>query len=129
MYQYQWSTEKSRPTSSSLPSAYMNRISFRLHEILDCVSFSRRTFFHIQKLYQHTGDAVKPRSEFTGRPRKLNLEDVQYLVELVRHRPDWFLDELTELMLRNRLVALVATHYTTIYQVLATPTTNSVLEL
>jgi hypothetical protein len=47
-------------------------------------------------------------------------------VELVRHRPDWFLDELTELMLRNRLVA---THYTTIHQVLATPTTNSVLEL
>jgi transposase len=83
----------------------------RLHEILDCVGFSRRTFFRIQKLYRHTGDVVKPRSEFTGRPRKLNLEDVQYLVELVR--PDLFLDELTGLMLRNRFVA---THYTTIHQ-------------
>ncbi|KAJ8594983.1 hypothetical protein M405DRAFT_838132 [Rhizopogon salebrosus TDB-379] len=76
-------------------------------------TYKRRTFFRIQKLYRHTGDVVKPRSEFTGRPRKLNLEDVQYLVELVRHRPDWFLDELTGLMLRNRFVA---THYTTIHQ-------------
>jgi transposase len=58
----------------------MNRVSF---VFIDCVGFSRRTFFRIQKLYQHTGDAVKPGSEFTDRPRKLNLEDVQYLVELV----------------------------------------------
>jgi hypothetical protein len=28
-----------------------------------------------------------------------NLEDVQYLVELVHHRQDWFLDELTGLIL------------------------------
>ncbi|KAG2039023.1 hypothetical protein BDR03DRAFT_860850 [Suillus americanus] len=83
-----------------------------LHEILDCVGFSRRTFFHIQKLYQHTGDVVKPWSEFTGCPRKLNLEDVQYLMELVHHQPDWILDEITRLMLCNRFVAL---HYTTIH--------------
>lgn len=52
-------------------------------------------------------------SEFTGHPRKLNLEDVQYLVELVHHRPDWFLNEITRLMLCNCFVAL---HYTTIHQ-------------
>ncbi|KAG1826619.1 hypothetical protein EV424DRAFT_1509510, partial [Suillus variegatus] len=84
----------------------------RLREILECVGFSRRTFFLIRKLYERTGIVVKPRSAFTGRPRKLNPEDVQYLVELVHHHPDWFLNELAGLLLRNRFVAV---HYTTIH--------------
>ncbi|KAG2055022.1 hypothetical protein BDR06DRAFT_1046708 [Suillus hirtellus] len=67
-------------------------------EILECVGFSRRTFLQICKLYRETGDIVKPRSEYIGRPRALNIEDVAYLTELVQHRPDWFLDELAGLV-------------------------------
>ncbi|KAG0701025.1 hypothetical protein DFH29DRAFT_806824 [Suillus ampliporus] len=85
----------------------------RLHEILECIGFSRCMFLHIRKLYKHTGDVIKPRSAFTGCPRNLNLGDVQYLIELVHHHPDWFLDELAGLLLRNRFVAV---HSTTIHR-------------
>lgn len=81
-------------------------------EILECVGFSRRTFLRICKLYRETGDVVKPRSEYIGRPRALNIEDVAYLTELVQHRPDWFLDELAGLMQWNHFISL---HYTTIH--------------
>jgi transposase len=82
-------------------------------EILECVVFSRRTFLRICKLYRETGDVVKTRSEYIGRTRALNVEDVTYLTELVQHRPDWFLDELAVLMQRNRFISL---HYTTIHR-------------
>ncbi|KAH7921101.1 hypothetical protein BV22DRAFT_992269, partial [Leucogyrophana mollusca] len=84
-----------------------------LGDILDCVGFSRRTFFRVRKLYSETGDVVKPRSAFRGRPRKLNLEDLRYLVELIHHRPDWFLDELEALLSCNRFIAI---HYTTVHR-------------
>ncbi|KAG2050056.1 hypothetical protein BDR06DRAFT_892370, partial [Suillus hirtellus] len=81
-------------------------------EILECVGFSRRTFLRICKLYRETGDVVKPRSEYIGQPRALNIEDVAYLTELVQHCPDWFLDELAGLVQRNHFISL---HYTTIH--------------
>ncbi|KIJ12708.1 hypothetical protein PAXINDRAFT_53527, partial [Paxillus involutus ATCC 200175] len=84
-----------------------------LWEILDCVGFARRTFFWVRKLYCETGDVVKPRGEFHGRPRTLNLNDLQYLIELVHHRPDWFLDELVGLMECNHFISV---HYMTIHR-------------
>ncbi|KAG0708420.1 hypothetical protein DFH29DRAFT_795058, partial [Suillus ampliporus] len=51
----------------------------RLDEILDCVGFSRMTFYRIKKLYNVTGNIVKPRSQYAGRPRVFNLEDLHYL--------------------------------------------------
>ncbi|KAG2038615.1 hypothetical protein BDR03DRAFT_1043586, partial [Suillus americanus] len=84
----------------------------RPSDILDCVGFLCCTFYRIKKLHDETGNVVKPRSEYLGRPRTLNFEDLQYLLELVHHRPDWFLDELTALMKHNRFVAM---HYTTIH--------------
>ncbi|KAG2029105.1 hypothetical protein BDR03DRAFT_1051553 [Suillus americanus] len=69
----------------------------RLSEILNCVGFSRMTFYRIKKLYNDTGNIVKPRSQYTGRPH-INLKDLHYLLELIHHHPDWFLDELTTLM-------------------------------
>jgi transposase len=87
-----------------------------LNEILDCVGFSRMTFYRIKKLYDETGVVVKPRSEYIGRPRIFNLGDLQYFLELVQHSPDWFLDELTRLMQQNRFISI---HYTTIHRTLA----------
>ncbi|KAG1790209.1 uncharacterized protein HD556DRAFT_1190584, partial [Suillus plorans] len=60
---------------------------FRLREILDCVGFSCRTFHHIKELHDEP-----TRSEYLGRPRTLNFKDWQYLLELVHHYLDWFLD-------------------------------------
>jgi transposase len=87
-----------------------------LNKILDCVGFSRMTFYRIKKLYDETGVVVKPRSEYIGRPRIFNLGDLQYFLELVQHSPDWFLDELTRLMQQNRFISI---HYTTIHRTLA----------
>lgn len=84
-----------------------------LSEILDCIGFSCMTFYRIKKLYNDTGNVVKPRSQYTGRPRIFNLEDLHYLLELINHRPDWFLDELTTLMRHN---CYIAVHYSTIHR-------------
>ncbi|KIJ62778.1 hypothetical protein HYDPIDRAFT_71828, partial [Hydnomerulius pinastri MD-312] len=46
-------------------------------------------------------------------PQSLNLEDLQYLIELMHHCPDWFLDELAGLMQQNRFISV---HYTTIHR-------------
>jgi transposase len=82
-----------------------------LHDILDCVRFSRRTFFRILAQWRLTGDVAKHTYGLRGRPRLLVFDDLQYLLRLVRHRPDWFLDELVDLLRENRFVSV---HFTTI---------------
>lgn len=84
-----------------------------LTDILECVGFSKRTFYRVLKLYRDTGNVVKAPSNRRGRPRKLLFEDVEYLIALVHHRPDWFLDELLGLMEHNRFISV---HFTTIHR-------------
>lgn len=84
-----------------------------LEDLLDCVGFSRRTFFRIMKLWRETGDVVKRRHTYCGRRRRLNLDDLHYLLRLIRARPDWFLDELLNLLKDNRFISV---HYTTIFR-------------
>ena len=80
-------------------------------DILDAVGFSRPTFFRVLKQYRETGHVSKPKSLRRGRLRALNYSDVHHLLELVKQRPDWFLDELQHLLETNRFVPV---HYTTI---------------
>jgi transposase len=84
-----------------------------LEDILDCVGFSRSTFFRVLRLYHETGDVVKPPCIRRGRPRSLHFDDVQYLLSLVNHRPDWFLDEFLGLLEHNHFISV---HYTTIHR-------------
>ena len=84
-----------------------------LSDILQCLDISRMTFFRVQKIFRETGDVVKPRSAYHGRPRIQNHADIHYLTELIQHRPDWFLDELQGLLERNRFISV---HYTTIHR-------------
>jgi len=74
-----------------------------LEDILDCCQLSRATFLRVLYLWRTTGDVVKPYNN-SGHPRALVAEDVQYLLCLVQHRPDWFLDELANLMIENRFI-------------------------
>jgi len=85
-------------------------------DILECVGFSERTFFRVLKIYRETGNVVKAPSNHRGRPRNLLFEDIQYLIALVHHRPDWFLDEFLGLMEHNRFISV---HFTTIHRELA----------
>ena len=84
-----------------------------LDDILDCVGFSARTFYRVLKLYNETGDVVRPKSTSHGRPRKLHFDDLTYILSLINHHSDWFLDELRNLLDINQFVAV---HWTTIYQ-------------
>ena len=83
-----------------------------LHQILECVGFSRRTFFRILSLFNETGEVAKPRSLALSRPRVFNHEDLNYFLQLVYHRPNWFLDELQELVESNRFISV---HFSTIH--------------
>jgi len=69
-----------------------------LSDILQCLGISWMTFFCVQKIFHETGDVVKPRSAYRGRPRIQNHADVHYLIKLIQHCPDWFLDELQGLL-------------------------------
>jgi transposase len=77
-----------------------------LEDILDCCRFSRRTFFRILRLWRTTGDVVNHTYGCRGKHRILVTDDVQYLLRLVRHRPDWFQDELADHLLKNRFISV-----------------------
>lgn len=83
----------------------------RLSTILRCCEISESTFYRMKKLYEETGNIEKPRCLTRGRPRTLHKSDIQYLIKLIQHKPDYFLDELEELLATNRLVSI---HYTTV---------------
>lgn len=105
-----------RTISRDLKVAAMNLLEHgRLSraEICDCVGFSRATFQRVLAIWQETGDVVRPSYGRKGRQRNLNFTDVQYLCRLVNQRPDWFLDELLELLDTNRFISV---HYTTIHR-------------
>ena len=85
-----------------------------LHLILECVGFSESTFYRILNLWVTTGDVVKHNvGALPGQPRLLHFDDVDYLLRLIQHRPDWFLDELLELLKTNRFISV---HYVTIHR-------------
>ena len=61
------------------------------------------------------GNVVNHMHGFHGCPR-LMFDDVQYLLCLIHHCLDWFLDELTDLLQENHFISI---HFTTILQELA----------
>jgi len=85
-----------------------------LWDILDIMHLSQRTFFHILKLWHETSNVVTHKyGNLAGRLWILNFDDIYYVLQLVHLCPDWFLDELLELLKTNRFISI---HYVTIYQ-------------
>ena len=84
-----------------------------LHTILACLQISKSTFYRILDLWERTGDVIKHTYGLRGRPRLLHFEDIDYLKRLIKHRPDWFLDELLHLLATNRFISA---HYVTIHR-------------
>ncbi|KAF8814511.1 hypothetical protein BYT27DRAFT_7082046 [Phlegmacium glaucopus] len=81
--------------------------------ILDYLRISSRTFDRVLALWNATGEVVRETNGVRGRPRNLHFSDVEYLKRLIRHRPDWFLDELQYLLQTNRFISA---HFTTVHQ-------------
>ncbi|KAH7908408.1 hypothetical protein BJ138DRAFT_1012873, partial [Hygrophoropsis aurantiaca] len=86
---------------------------FHLSDILECCGFSERTWYRILKLWHETGDVVKPEESITGRIRLLDRDDIDHLIQLVRDNPDYFLNELLDLLQTNRFISV---HYGTNYR-------------
>ncbi|KAF5337894.1 hypothetical protein D9611_014776 [Ephemerocybe angulata] len=107
-----------RPISADVKWAAIrlyDRNLLELPDILDCLKLSRRTFFRVRRCLLETGDVVRHSTGLRGRPRQFQFEDIDYLLRVIKHRPDWFLDELQMLLQTNRFVAV---HFTTIYRAL-----------
>lgn len=83
-----------------------------LDDILECCQLSRRTWYRILKLWQTTGDVVSQSKSLRGRVRALDREDIDYILQLLRQNPDYFLDELLSLLKTNRFISV---HFTTIH--------------
>ena len=108
-----------RKISQDLKLAAMNLYEHELvslDDILDCVGFSERTFYRVLSLWRETGDVIKYTHGLRGHPHLLVFDDLQYLLHLVRHCPDWFLDELADLLHENHFISV---HFSTILQELA----------
>jgi len=80
--------------------------------IIDCLQISQCTFYRILDLWITTGDIVCRTHGVRGRPQILHFDDIDYLRRIIRHCPDWFLDELLDLLETNRFISA---HYTTIH--------------
>ena len=74
---------------------------------------SESTFYHVLSLWNTTGDVVRHTFSICGRPQVLYFDDVDYLKQLIKARPDWFLDELLSLLETNKFISV---HYTTIHR-------------
>jgi transposase len=86
-----------------------------LDTILDILEYSRRTFFRTLKLWREIGDVMSAPSNICGRPRVLDYDDLQYLLLLIEQNPDYFLDELLDLVQTNRFISV---HFSTILRTL-----------
>ncbi|KIJ93202.1 hypothetical protein K443DRAFT_112427, partial [Laccaria amethystina LaAM-08-1] len=84
-----------------------------LYDILDCLNMSKSTFYRVLSLWNATGDIVRHTFGICGCPRILHFNDVDYLKQLVKAHPDWFLDELLSLLETNRFISA---HFTTIHR-------------
>jgi transposase len=84
-----------------------------LDDILDVVDFSKSTFFRYWFNYKQTGSPAKPKSNHLGRPRIVLRDDIDYIMRLVRLRPDWFGVELLRLLEHNRFLSI---HFSTIFR-------------
>jgi len=85
-----------------------------LWDILDIMHLSWRTFFHILKLWCETGNVVTHKyGNLAGWPQILNFNNIYYVLQLVHLHPDWFLDELLELLKTNCFISI---YYVTIHQ-------------
>ncbi len=84
-----------------------------LPAILDYLSMSRSTFYCTIARWHATEDVIRHTNGVRGRPRLFHFSDTDYLKRLIRHRPDWFLDKLLNLLQTNRFISA---HFSTIHR-------------
>lgn len=83
-----------------------------LVDIPDCLRMSEHTFYQVLNLWNNTGDVVQHTFGICSCPCILHFDDIDYLKQLVKVCPDWFLDELLFLLESN---CFISAHYTMIH--------------
>jgi len=83
-----------------------------LNDILDCCGFLCHTWYCVLKLWHKTGNVIPEAQSLWGCVWTLDQEDINYLLELIRDNPDYFLGELLSLLETNHFISV---HYTTIF--------------
>ncbi|KAG1876245.1 hypothetical protein F4604DRAFT_1530447, partial [Suillus subluteus] len=68
--------------------------------------------YHVLRLWRDTGDVANHPRGVCGCVRRLEREDIEYLLELVHDNPDYFLDELVSLARTNHFISI---HFTTVF--------------
>ena len=71
-------------------------------EMADLASCSLRTVYYLLSYDQDYGTTTHPCARTSGRPRSLNIGDINYLTSLIAARPKIYLDELQEDLLSTR---------------------------
>ena len=56
-----------------------------LEDLLDMLHILQSTFFRILQLFRETGSVVCDKGPSLGHPRNLVMDDIQYLLCLIRH--------------------------------------------
>ncbi|KAI6098744.1 hypothetical protein F5141DRAFT_1010619 [Pisolithus sp. B1] len=83
-------------------------------DILEVCDMSSCTFYWILKLWQEMGDVMKPLDKNKqGQPCLLDHEDIEYLIQLICQKPDYFLNELLHLLQTNHFISI---HFSVIHQ-------------
>lgn len=82
-----------------------------LETLLDVLDFSCSTFYYVLKIWEETGNVINHNYGLLGCIQILNHDDVEYLLCLVKHNPDYFLDELLHLLMNH----LISVHFVTVH--------------
>lgn len=82
-------------------------------EIIDYLWSGHCTFYHVLNLWRTTGDVIWHTNEVHGWLCLLYFNYINYLRWVFRACPDWFLDEMLELLKTN---CFISAHYLTIHQ-------------
>ncbi|KAI6098550.1 hypothetical protein F5141DRAFT_1010813 [Pisolithus sp. B1] len=83
-------------------------------DILEVCDMSSCTFYQILKLWREMGDVMKLLGKNKwGQPHLLDCEDIEYLVQLIHQKPNYFLDKLLHLLQTNHFVSV---HFSVIHQ-------------
>ena len=82
-------------------------------DIIDCLQIGCHTCCQVLDPWRTTGNVMQHTNRVHSWPHLLHFDDIDYLQQIIRAHPDWFLNELLELLETN---CFILAHYLTIHQ-------------
>ncbi|EPQ53367.1 hypothetical protein GLOTRDRAFT_22969, partial [Gloeophyllum trabeum ATCC 11539] len=73
-----------------------------VHDIHKLCGYSLSTIYEILSIYRTYGQVVDPSNRPRGRPRKLDMSDLDFIHGLLRDNPALYLDEIQEILSEHK---------------------------